>query len=115
MKTSSIPLVLGDRIKVKELGFAGTKSLRGKLGTVIVLREESNAHTIGVQFDNPYSGGHNCEGFAPNFPIFKNGYCRWGHHDEVEFIEHGPPIEPVRYDTKRSEKWGGKSDADEDE
>lgn len=100
---NEIGLVVGDRVKV--ISSLGGKSLTGRLGTVVIVRlknQKSNSpfggFTIGVEMDKPFAGGHSCSGFPPNFPIFKSGHCRWGSHDEVKFIEHGPPIKPQTYD-----------------
>lgn len=103
-----LKFVLGDRVRVIGYdGFEDCHELSGKLGT-IVISHHTEGGWVGVQFDEAFSQGHNCSGNPPNYPRFEHNKCRWGSVDDLEFIEHGPMIEPVGYDFIEQKKGGVK-------
>lgn len=69
---------VGDRVRCIA-PFAGCSHLIGKTGTVVD-NDEPWHNSIGVAFDEPFDGGHNCNNYCPT------GYGRYGHASELELI-----------------------------
>lgn len=65
---------VGDRVKVKDK-FCGT-DLKGKTGTIVYVF----GTRVGVDFDEPFPEGHNCDGRA------KSGNGRYGQERELELL-----------------------------
>lgn len=70
---------IGSRvIVVDECGFADNRDTIGKIGTVV---GEDDFYDIGVEFDEPIDGGHDCNGLAES----EHGY--YGYASEVRVYE----------------------------
>jgi hypothetical protein len=99
---------VGDRVRTINKHFAGIVIAKGEVGILgtIVARWDHKKDSdckYGVQFDQKINGGHDCSGKEPNYPVFKNGYCRWGCGTELEFIEHGKEVLPQKYEAKNKD------------
>ena len=71
--------------------FAGFDKLVGKLGTIVHIYKESS-WDIGVEFDEPFEFGHNCNGKC----VDRHG--RYGNSSSLELIQEITPELTMSYD-----------------
>lgn len=76
---------------------------KGGLGTVVMVlniyQNEDNP-TTGVMYDKEEEYLHDCSGQAPNYPVYKNHHCWWNSEKDLEFLSHGPDVQPVEWRPK---------------
>lgn len=69
---------VGDRV-LAQSAISGYSSLQGRLGTIICISGRGN---LGIEFDDEFVGGHNCNGEG------RYGHCRYtAPKDTVLLIE----------------------------
>lgn len=77
---------VGDRV-VAVAPVDGYEFLIGRAGTVVHISR--NQPPIGVEFDEEFRGGHNCNSHG------LRGRCRYGHHSDFEIeSDNSREIEP---------------------
>lgn len=73
---NSMQLKKGDRV-VCTGSFANVSELIGKKGKVVSVRTDST-NSIGVEFDESFDDGHNCDGAG------NPRHCRWGEESSLK-------------------------------
>lgn len=74
-------LKVGDRVKA--IHFVDGLDMTGRTGRVVVINPGESYSRIGVEFDRPFTQGHEC---YFNGKGYRNGCCRWGNESEFFLI-----------------------------
>ena len=83
---------IGLRVFVSGYDFAGMPSLHGKKGTIVCFDGDPEDHLgIGVEFDEPFEDGHDCNGAG------HNGYCRYGSYFDLDIIDEPLSLDCIKF------------------
>ena len=90
MKHSDV--YVGLRVFVSGEGYAGMPLLHGKEGTIVCLDDDFDDYLgVGVEFDEPFEDGHNCNGAG------RDGYCRYGSYFDLDIIDEPLSLDCIKF------------------
>lgn len=84
---------VGDKVKLIQAPYGHESEVRliNYEGIVVHIRTDLEVDTkdIGVEYDQTFAGGHNCEGHG------KDGHCWYARPEDLGFLDNTQPLDTL--------------------